>query len=57
MLSNNLRLNFCYLKIIHILHSRSHPKNKQKNKCVYIYAINHNENEDGNEKKNQTDTT
>ena len=37
MLSNTLRLNFCYLKIIHILHSRCHPeiiyilKNKEKN--------------------------
>ena len=26
MLSNTLRLNFCYLKIVHILHLRYHPK-------------------------------
>ena len=39
-------LNFCYLKIIHILHPRYHPKiighilkNKQKNKCVCIHEI------------------
>ena len=57
MLSNNLRLNFCYLKIIHILHPRYHPKiighilkKKQKNKCACIHTINHNENEDENEK-------
>ena len=41
MLSNTMRLNLCYLKIIHILPLNSHPtiivnilKNKQKNKCV-----------------------
>ena len=46
MLSNTLRLNFYYLKIIHILHPRYHPKiighilkNKQKNKCVCIHEI------------------
>ena len=46
MLSNTLRLNFCYLKIIHILHPRYHPKiighilkNKQRNKCVCIHEI------------------
>ena len=46
MVSNTLRLNFCYLKIIDILHSRYHPtiighilKNKQKNKCVCINEI------------------
>ena len=46
MLSNTLRLNFCYLKIIHILHTRYHPwitghilKAKQKNKYVCIYEI------------------
>ena len=46
MLRNTMRLNFCYLKIIHILHSRYHPrimghipKNKQKNKCVCIHEI------------------
>ena len=45
MLSNTLRLNFCYLKIIHILHP-PYPKiighilkNKQKNKCVYHEII------------------
>ena len=26
MLSNTLKLNFCYLKIIHILHPGYHPK-------------------------------
>ena len=50
MLSNTLRLNFCYLKTIHILHPHFHSKtighvlkNKQKNKCVFIqdYTINH----------------
>ena len=46
MLSNTLRLNFCYLKYIHILHPRYHPKiivhilkNKEKNKCVCIHEI------------------
>ena len=41
----------------HILHPHYHPniightlKNKQENKCVYIHTINHNENEDENEK-------
>ena len=46
MLSNTLRLNFCYLKIIHILHPHYHPeiirhslKHKRKNKCVCIHEI------------------
>ena len=47
MLSNTLRLDFCYLmKIIHILDPPYHPKiighileNKQKNKCVCIHEI------------------
>ena len=44
ILSNTLRLNFCYLKIIYILHRCYHPKitghkNKQKNKCVCIHEI------------------
>ena len=46
MLSNTLRVNFCYLKTIHILHPCYHPKiighilkNKQKNKCVCIHEI------------------
>ena len=41
-----MRLNFCYLTIIHILHSRYHPKvaghvlkNEQKNMCVDINEI------------------
>ena len=64
MLSNTLRLNFCYFKIIHIFHSRYHPKiighilrDKETNKCVCVheiirdYTINHNENVDENEKK------
>ena len=57
MLSNPLRPNFCYLKIIRILHLCYNlkiiehiPKNKLKNKCVSIHTINHNENEDENEK-------
>ena len=57
---NTLRLNFCYLKIIHILHPRYHPKiigytvkNKQNNKLVCIHEIvrfNNNGNEDQREK-------
>ena len=46
MLSNTLRRNACYLKIIHILHLRYHPKitghiltNKKKNKCICIHGI------------------
>ena len=46
MLSNTLRLNFCYLKIIDIFHLRYHPKiigyilkNKQKNKCGTVHEI------------------
>ena len=46
MLSNTLRLNFCFLKIIHILHPRYRPKiighiikSKPKNKCVCIHEI------------------
>ena len=46
MLSNKLRLNFCYLKIIHILHPGCHPKiighilkNKQRNKYEFILEI------------------
>ena len=46
MLSNTLRMNFCYMKIIHTLHPRYHPKikgrilkNKPKNKCVCIRKI------------------
>ena len=46
MLSNTPRLNFCCLKIIHILYSRYHPeiighilKSKENNKCVRIHEI------------------
>ena len=46
MLSNTLRLNFWYLKIVHILHPRYHPeiighipKNKQNNKFVCVHEI------------------
>ena len=46
MLNNTLRLNFCYLKIIHILYPHYHPKitqhtlkNKQKNMYVCIHDI------------------
>ena len=56
MLSNTLRLNFCYWKTIHILLSHYHLKiigrilkNKQKSKCVCIDMIN--VNEDENEKR------
>ena len=52
-----LRLNFCYVKIIHILHPSYHTKtkinilkNKQKNKCVCIHTNNHNENKNEHEK-------
>ena len=45
MLSNTLRLNFGFLKIIHILHLRYHPKiighalKISRNKSVYIHEI------------------
>ena len=46
MLSNTPRLNFCYLKVIHILHQYYHPKvighilkNKQTKKCVCMHHI------------------
>ena len=46
MQSNTLRLNFCYLKVIQILHPHYRPKivghtlkNKQKNMYVYIHEI------------------
>ena len=46
MLNNTLRLNFCYLKVDHILHPGYHPKiighilgNKQKNKSACIHEI------------------
>ena len=42
MLSNTLRLNFCYLKIIHILYTHYHSKimeyivrNMQTQACLY----------------------
>ena len=45
-ISNALRLNFCYLKIIHILRQRYHQntighilRNKRKIKCVCIHKI------------------
>ena len=62
MLSNTLRLNFCYLKIIRFFfHSGYYPKiirdilkNVQKITSVYMfkqyYMINYNENEAENEK-------
>ena len=54
-------LNFCYLKIIRILHPCYHAKTigdilkkkqAKKQACLYSwdYMINHNENEDQNEK-------
>ena len=46
MLSITLKLDFCYLKIIHIINIPYHPKiighilkNKQNNKCVCIHEI------------------
>ena len=46
MLSSTLRLNFCYLDIIRILHLRYYPKvighilkNNQKNKCAYFREV------------------
>ena len=46
MLSKTLRLNFFFMKIIHILDPRYHPKiirnilqNNPKNKCVCIYEM------------------
>ena len=46
MLRNTLSLNFCYMKIIHILYPRYHQKivghtltYKQNNKCVCIHEI------------------
>ena len=47
MLSNTVRLNFCYLKVIHILHQRYHQKvmavhilkTNQENKAVCIHRI------------------
>ena len=59
MLSNTLKLNFCCLKIIHILHPRyyskiiGHDKKwAKKHICLYSwdYTINHNDSEDENEK-------
>ena len=57
MLSSTLTLNFCYLKNIHIIHPGYHAKtirhilkNNKMNHCVCINTINHNENEDENEK-------
>ena len=45
-LSNTLRLKSDYLKVIHVLHPRYHPKiigrtlkNQKKNKCVCIHEI------------------
>ena len=56
ILSNTLRLNFCYLKIIHILHPHSRLKimehsEKQAKEQLRIHTINHNGNEDENEKQ------
>ena len=47
MLSNTLRLNFDYLKIIHIYNLRYHPKitvehifkNTHKSKCVCVHDM------------------
>ena len=53
MLSNTLKLNFCYLKIIHTFYPRYNPKIKShilKNK-QNSDTVNHNENEDENLKR------
>ena len=46
LLSNILRLNFCYFKVIHILHPSYYPsvigrilKNKQGENLIYIHRI------------------
>ena len=46
LLSNTIRLNFCYLEIIHVFHPYYYPeiignilKNKQNNKFAYIHGI------------------
>ena len=58
-LSNTLRLNLGYWKIIHILHPHYHPKiightlkiSKRTSVSVFMrFTINHNENEDEKEK-------
>ena len=57
MLSNTLRENFCYLKIIHILRPHYHPKtigykiSKRSVSFLMKYKINDNENGDENEKQ------
>ena len=60
MLSYTLRLNFCYLKIIHIPHTSHNPKtirhilkNKQKNKSVCFQEIVRLINENGDENEKQ----
>ena len=60
MLSNTLRLEFCCLSIIHVLHPHyclkviGHTLKKQAKEqvCLYLwdYTINHNENEEEKEK-------
>ena len=50
MLSNSLRLNFCYLEIIHILYPRYHLK-IIRYKYLRDYMIKYNENEDENENR------
>ena len=60
MLNNTLRLNFCYIKklftfLIHVIIQKIIVyilKIKQKKKCLFSwdYMINHNDNEDENEK-------
>ena len=58
MLGNTLRLNFCCLKITHILHPRYHPKivghilKVSKRTDVHVFMRlndSHNENKDENE--------
>ena len=57
MLSNTLWLNFCYLKIIHILYPRYHPKVMDifykiiKRTSICVHTVYHNENQGENEKK------
>ena len=51
ILSNTLRLNFCYLIIIHILHPRYHAKIIGYTLKISKRACNHDKNEDENENR------
>ena len=51
ILSNTLRLNFCYLIIIHILHPHYHAKIIGYTLKISKRACNHDKNEDENENR------